>query len=378
MPAYGAAGYVPALVLERTLYVRERSDGLYLAITYLLAKMARHASAPSPPTLLPGRTPPRLARLCAARPPPPLNPNVTATTHMNADPALPGVWHAGRQLHPKPLTLSPSHSPYTQVDELLIAGIMSVGVAAAAFYAISFQGSFFLFWVVYFITLMIGVVLAYFISAASPNMDVANAVLPTYVTALLFFGGFILDFHVMPSYWKWFSYLDFVSRFILLFYLFVLVFAYQRVAVAGALLVGGADDQPVRGQGERLLRAVQQPGGGAAGGAQRQPRRLRRWKHDGGRQRDAHERGPALPGVWRAGRQLQLGHRPAALPAQRLCAPPEALLLSPQRGLERAAAGHLTPGARLQTPGTCTRSLAGRRPSLRGTRQRCESTTTWG
>lgn len=39
LPAYGAASYVPAIVLERTLYVRERADGLYLPITYLLAKM---------------------------------------------------------------------------------------------------------------------------------------------------------------------------------------------------------------------------------------------------------------------------------------------------------------------------------------------------
>jgi hypothetical protein len=29
MPAFGAAAYVPALVLERALFVRERSDGLY-------------------------------------------------------------------------------------------------------------------------------------------------------------------------------------------------------------------------------------------------------------------------------------------------------------------------------------------------------------
>jgi ATP-binding cassette subfamily G (WHITE) protein 2 len=39
LPAYGAASYVPSIVLERTLYTRERSDGLYYAITYLLAKM---------------------------------------------------------------------------------------------------------------------------------------------------------------------------------------------------------------------------------------------------------------------------------------------------------------------------------------------------
>jgi hypothetical protein len=40
LPAYGAASYVPSIVMERTLYVRERADGLYLPVTYLLAKMA--------------------------------------------------------------------------------------------------------------------------------------------------------------------------------------------------------------------------------------------------------------------------------------------------------------------------------------------------
>jgi hypothetical protein len=124
LPAYGAASYVPAIVLERTLYTRERSDGLYYPITYLLAKM---------------------------------------------------------------------------VDELLVATVASVGFAAAAFYAIDFQGSFGLFWIIYLLVLYIGVVLAYWIAAISPNMDVANALLPVYVTTQLFFGGFILDFRTSAA-----------------------------------------------------------------------------------------------------------------------------------------------------------------------------------
>lgn len=47
-------------------------------------------------------------------------------------------------------------------------------------------------------------VLAYFVAAFSPNMDVANAVLPTYVVTLLFFGGFLFRFSAMPAYWKWY------------------------------------------------------------------------------------------------------------------------------------------------------------------------------
>lgn len=35
----GAASYVPAISLEKALFIRERNDGLYRPITYLLAKL---------------------------------------------------------------------------------------------------------------------------------------------------------------------------------------------------------------------------------------------------------------------------------------------------------------------------------------------------
>ena len=42
------------------------------------------------------------------------------------------------------------------------------------------QGSFLLFWLVYLLTLSIGICCAYVVAILSPNMDVANAALPTY------------------------------------------------------------------------------------------------------------------------------------------------------------------------------------------------------
>lgn len=113
---YGAASYVPAIVLERRLFMRERADGLYYAITYLLAKL---------------------------------------------------------------------------LDELMLATLASLPLCAASFYAISFQNSFVLFWIVYLLVLYIGVVLAYAIAAISPNMDVANALLPVWVTIQLLWAGFV-------------------------------------------------------------------------------------------------------------------------------------------------------------------------------------------
>ena len=155
------------------------------------------------------------------------------------------------------------------VDELLVATVASVGFSAAAFYAIGFQGSFGLFWLIYLLVLYIGIVLAYWIAAISPNMDVANALLPIYVTTQLLFGGFILDYHAIPVWWKWFSYLDFMrvraravaSR------------AAQRAdapsLLLGAVRVGRADGEPVlRPQGRPHLHQ-RQDGAGAGASAPR-------------------------------------------------------------------------------------------------------------
>ena len=38
MPAYGASPYLPSIVLERPVYVREMADGLYSPLAYLLYK----------------------------------------------------------------------------------------------------------------------------------------------------------------------------------------------------------------------------------------------------------------------------------------------------------------------------------------------------
>ncbi len=44
LPAFGAASYVPSIVLERPLFVREQSDGLYRVSTYLSFKMIEELS----------------------------------------------------------------------------------------------------------------------------------------------------------------------------------------------------------------------------------------------------------------------------------------------------------------------------------------------
>ena len=40
MPAFTAVAYVPVIILERPLFLRERNDGLYRVITYLSFKIS--------------------------------------------------------------------------------------------------------------------------------------------------------------------------------------------------------------------------------------------------------------------------------------------------------------------------------------------------
>ena len=67
------------------------------------------------------------------------------------------------------------------------------------------QGSYALFWLVYYCTLAVGIVLAYTIAALSPNLDVANAALPTLVVTFLFFAGLLLRWESIPDWWRWYG-----------------------------------------------------------------------------------------------------------------------------------------------------------------------------
>jgi ATP-binding cassette, subfamily G (WHITE), member 2 len=136
MPGYTASAYVPALVLERSLFVRERADGLYRPVTYLLSKM---------------------------------------------------------------------------IEELVIAFFNTLVFGAVVFFPCKLAGSFPHFWAVYFTTTATGIALGYAIASAAPNMDVANAALPAYVTTLLFFVGLLLRPQDQPKYWRWYAYIDFLK-----------------------------------------------------------------------------------------------------------------------------------------------------------------------
>lgn len=96
------------------------------------------------------------------------------------------------------------------IEEAVLCTVTSFLFAVIVFFALKLQGSFLFFVAAYFMTAMIGIVLAYLVAAVAPNMEAANALLPTYVTVCMYFGGLFIVFDKIPIGWKWFSYTSFL------------------------------------------------------------------------------------------------------------------------------------------------------------------------
>lgn len=96
------------------------------------------------------------------------------------------------------------------IEEAVLCVLTSFLFSVIVFWGIGLQGSFLIFVVVYYMTTMLGIVLAYAVAAVAPNMEAANALLPTYVTVCMYFGGFFLLFEKIPTGWQWFSYTSFL------------------------------------------------------------------------------------------------------------------------------------------------------------------------
>ena len=87
-------------------------------------------------------------------------------------------------------------------EEAVLAIFTSVLFACITFFGCDLQGSFVVFAGVYYLTTMCGICLAYAVAAIAPNMDAANALLPTYVTTCMYFGGLFLLFDKIPIGWR--------------------------------------------------------------------------------------------------------------------------------------------------------------------------------
>jgi ABC-type multidrug transport system ATPase subunit len=96
------------------------------------------------------------------------------------------------------------------IEEAVMAVMTSLVFSVVVFFSLSLQGSFVIFTLGYFLTTLLGIVLAYAVAAVAPNMEAANALLPTYVTTCMYFGGLFIMFDKIPVGWYWFSWTSFL------------------------------------------------------------------------------------------------------------------------------------------------------------------------
>ncbi|PSC72752.1 P-loop containing nucleoside triphosphate hydrolase isoform B [Micractinium conductrix] len=130
LTAFTSMGILPCLIVERPVFLRERADGLYRPITYLVYKVT---------------------------------------------------------------------------EEVAVGTLPAVAYSALVFYLVRLQGSFLLFFLIYYVSMCVAISLSLLAGAISPTVDVAGAVLPAYATTLMFFSGFVIPWSQLPSYWRWYA-----------------------------------------------------------------------------------------------------------------------------------------------------------------------------
>jgi ATP-binding cassette subfamily G (WHITE) protein 2 len=96
------------------------------------------------------------------------------------------------------------------IEEAVVALFTSGLFSVIVFFGVKLTGSFWWFFLNYYLTTLIGVILAYFFAAIVPSLEAANALLPTYVTICLYFGGLFIVFDKIPPGWEWFSWTSFM------------------------------------------------------------------------------------------------------------------------------------------------------------------------
>lgn len=178
---YGAAVVVGGPILERPLFC-----------------------APLP-ALAPTQPPPR--------PPSPCGPSGTACPSRTAV-LSPARVHAARRAADRE-TNDNCYGPktyyaYKLIQEGFLCIFTSLFFVMAIYWAVQLQGSFGVYVLAYYLISMTSMALAYAISALAPTVDSANAMLPTYVTTVMFVAGVIMPTEEIPDQWAWYGWTSFI------------------------------------------------------------------------------------------------------------------------------------------------------------------------
>jgi len=96
------------------------------------------------------------------------------------------------------------------VQEGFLCIFTSLMFMLVVYWGVGFQGNFGTMAAIYYLTTMISIALAYAIAALAPTVDAASALLPTYVTTVMFVGGLIMLIEEIPVWWAWYGWTSFI------------------------------------------------------------------------------------------------------------------------------------------------------------------------
>jgi len=99
---------------------------------------------------------------------------------------------------------------YKIIQEGFLCVFTSLLFTVVIFWGVQFQGSFFILMLSYYLVTMISIALAYAIASLAPTLEAASAMLPTYVTTVMFVAGLIMLTDEIPSQWAWYGWTSFI------------------------------------------------------------------------------------------------------------------------------------------------------------------------
>ena len=99
---------------------------------------------------------------------------------------------------------------YKLIQEGFLCIFTSLFFVMAIYWAVQLQGSFGVYVLAYYLISMTSMALAYAISAFAPTVDSADAMLPTYVTTVMFVAGVIMPTEEIPDQWAWYGWTSFI------------------------------------------------------------------------------------------------------------------------------------------------------------------------
>ena len=103
-----------------------------------------------------------------------------------------------------------SYYMFKIIQEGFLCIFTSLMFTVVIYWGVGFQGNFGVMALIYYLTTMISVALAYAIAALAPTLEAASAMLPTYVTTVMFVGGLIMIIPEIPDQWAWYGWTSFI------------------------------------------------------------------------------------------------------------------------------------------------------------------------